>query len=309
MALQSQPKVAILLATYNGLKYLPEQIQSLMLQKSVDIHLFISDDYSTDGTWDYLNELKNNRITVLPRSKNYKSASGNFFYLLKEVNFDLFDYVSLSDQDDVWKTDKLRSCIDYIKLTNADACSSDVIAFWGESISHSKQKYILKSQPIGLWNHIFESAGPGCTFLLNKKTALEVKIFLHKNCENLQLIAFHDWLIFSFVVSRGLKWVILPKATLYYRQHSSNVIGVNSGLRSYLQRFKLLRNGWYLTQVFKISQLCKTEDSAPLVKLKNMSFKNLIFLFQKITSLRRKNTDRMILIFYFIYFYFRNKLN
>ena len=127
---QSKPKIAVLLATYNGIKYLDTQINSILNQADVEVTLFVSDDFSTDGTWEHLNKLKSPQIVLLDQIVNYKSASGNFFRLLRDVNFTSFDYVSLSDQDDIWFEDKLITSITELKNENADACSSDIIAYW-----------------------------------------------------------------------------------------------------------------------------------------------------------------------------------
>ena len=224
--------------------------------------------------------------------------------MLSEVDFSTFDYISLSDQDDIWFKDKLTSCIEKMTNENADACSSDVVAFWGDEAATSKKKYIQKSQMIGKWNHHFESAGPGCTFVIKNKVAEELKLFLIANAANLPSLALHDWLIFSFAISRRFKWVILPKATILYRQHATNVIGANTGLKSYLKRVNLLKSGWYLSQVSLISDLCGNSNKPPILQIKELTFKNLIFILKNMRHMRRKLTDRLVLATFFIYLFF-----
>ena len=94
-----EEKIDILLATYNGEKYLKEQIESILNQTYKNIHLIISDDNSQDKTREILKEYKNvdDRVTVYFQEKNLGYVR-NFEFLLKQVES---DYYMLSDQDDV----------------------------------------------------------------------------------------------------------------------------------------------------------------------------------------------------------------
>lgn len=109
----SNPTVAILMSTYNGEKYLTEQINSILKQSYKNIHLFIRDDGSVDGTISILQSFVNNPyITIFNGSKNlgYKNS---FLTLIKSVVKckNEFDYFSFADQDDVWERDKILSAV------------------------------------------------------------------------------------------------------------------------------------------------------------------------------------------------------
>ncbi len=290
--INSNPKVAILLATYNGLKFIDAQINSILGQVDLDVTIFISDDFSTDGTWEYLNSINNPKIEILTRTTNYKSASGNFFKLIREVDFAPFDYVALSDQDDIWFNNKLLISLEEINK-GADACSSDIIAYWNEN----KTQYIKKSQPIGLWNHLFESPGPGCTFFLKKELVLKFRDFLEKHSDSLVKISFHDWLLFAFARTYGFKWSIIPQATMNYRQHSTNIMGANSGFASYLRRYSLITTGWYFDQVFQTATLFNLHNSSPVLELLKSDFKSTVFLIQNVKHIRRKKIDQLLFVF------------
>lgn len=306
----TKPKVAVLLATYNGMNYLDTQIQSILNQTNVSVTLFVSDDFSTDGTWDYLNSLSSNRINILERKTRFHSASGNFFRLLRDVNFSEFDYVSLSDQDDIWFKDKLITSITELKNEFADACSSDVIAFWeNKRKEYKKQKYIKKSRPIGKWNHLFESAGPGCTYVLNSEIAIKFSDFLKQPECNISAIKnTHDWVIFSFVTSNNFKWLIIDAPTMLYRQHFNNAFGSNTGYTGVLRRLKMLLNGWYLNEVYLIAKICNNADSDPILKLRKFTFINLMYLLLNLKQLRRNNVDRVVLFVYFFLLYLKPSL-
>ena len=106
-------KIDILLATYNGEKFVKEQIESILNQTYENFNLIISDDASTDNTLNILEEYekKDTRIKVFKKEKN-KGLIDNFEFLLKNVTS---DYFMFSDQDDIWKKDKIEKSINKLK--------------------------------------------------------------------------------------------------------------------------------------------------------------------------------------------------
>ena len=107
------PTVAVVLAAYNGSRWIQEQIASIFAQQGVDVTLFISVDSSTDGTEALVNQLAaaDSRIVVLPHGLRFGGAAPNFYRLLKDIDFSAFDYVALADQDDVWLSSKDRKSV------------------------------------------------------------------------------------------------------------------------------------------------------------------------------------------------------
>ena len=104
-----QKKVDVLMATYNGEKYVEEQIESILNQTYQNIQLIISDDCSTDNTRQILEKYeKNNKIKIFYQNQNLGYIK-NFEFLLKQVENDLY---MLSDQDDVWKKEKNKKTIE-----------------------------------------------------------------------------------------------------------------------------------------------------------------------------------------------------
>ena len=105
--------IDILMATYNGEKYLREQIDSILEQSYTEFRLLISDDCSTDDTRNILNEYvkKDRRVIVFLQNKNI-GAVKNFQYLMEKVES---DYFMFSDQDDIWQKDKIRKSIHKIE--------------------------------------------------------------------------------------------------------------------------------------------------------------------------------------------------
>src|SRR5271155_3390511 len=157
------PRVVILLATFNGVAFLDDQVDSIMEQESCAVDLWVSDDQSTDGTWERMCERSkiDRRISVLPRIERLGSAARNFFRLLIDVDCSACDYVAFSDQDNVWFRDKLALGIQQLGHFGAVGFSSNVVAMW----PNGRKKLIRKSQRQRRIVFLFESAGPGCTYL------------------------------------------------------------------------------------------------------------------------------------------------
>ena len=248
------PKVAVCLAAYNGALYLTEQLNSILEQADISVTLFVSVDASSDGTeaWIDSRAEKDNRIIVLPHGEHFGNAAKNFYRLMKDVNLTDFDYLSFADQDDIWLSGKLIHHIRLIKKHQADGVSSNVIAFWPDGV----EKLILKSQPQKELDYLFESAGPGCTFLMTPWLVDKVRLCLQDENNPARDVALHDWLTYAICRSSGKRWFISDEPTVRYRQHDNNVVGANKGLLAKLARLKKLKQGWYRTEVLKITNVC-----------------------------------------------------
>jgi rhamnosyltransferase len=250
--------VAVLMATYNGEVWLKEQIDSILEQKDVDVTLFVSDDASTDGSYNFLELLakQDSRIVLLPKIDRMGSAGKNFYRLLSDVSLNIYDYVAFADQDDIWYLSKLKDSISAIRSQDADGYSSDVLAFW----PNGREFYVKKSYRQKDYDYMFEAPGPGCTFVLSKKLALHVQSKLLSNTFNIRSFFHHDWLVYAIARSNGFNWVIDNKDSMRYRQHKSNETGVNKGYNAFKLRILKLKNSWYLDQVYLLAKILGKED-------------------------------------------------
>ena len=144
-----EEKIDVLLATYNGEKYLREQLDSILNQTYTNFNLIISDDCSTDGTVKILEEYekKDSRITgVFVHQKN-QGVVKNIEYLLSLVQS---DYYMLADQDDVWLPEKIEMSLKKIKETDSDLVFGDleVVDEKLNTIYPSFNDYMLLSRKI-----------------------------------------------------------------------------------------------------------------------------------------------------------------
>ncbi|MGB9150203.1 MAG: glycosyltransferase [Burkholderiales bacterium] len=290
---QLKPLVLVLLATYNGKPWLEEQLDSILQQCAVNFKVVVSDDLSSDGTWEWLRQFseKDSRVTLLPHTGKYGCAARNFFRLLRDVDLSHFDYVCFADQDDIWDLGKLRQSINMICAENVDAFSSDVMAFWPDG----RERLISKAQPMREWDHFFESPGPGCTFMMKAEVARKIADFLRKNQKAVEGVALHDWFVYAWVRSNGYKWWIDPLPTVRYRQHNSNEFGANAGMRAIAWRWGKLLKGWYRDQVLLTARLLGQSDAWPIRRLARLNLFDRFVLVASVGKFRRLWHHRLVL--------------
>jgi len=278
-------RVAVLLAAYNGMNWIDEQLVSISNQENVLVHIFISVDLSSDSTYKWCKHLEeeNKNVIVLEYGERFGGAAKNFFRLIKDVDFAGFDYISFADQDDIWYLDKLSHGINQMETANAEAYSASVIAFWDSG----REKLIDKSQPQREFDYLFEAAGPGCTYIFTNKAANLIKSYLNDFPE-LNDFVLHDWLSYAILRHNSYKWVIDSEPKMKYRQHNANQVGANTSLKGLIYRIKYILSG----QVFKSIALLVNVLGISSV---NISSKlGILKLAFKARKLRRRGGDQAL---------------
>ena len=289
------PKVAVLLATYNGSPYLREQLDSILAQQGVKVHIYVSDDQSRDATRRILEQYRDETLcfTLFSPSQRLGSAGRNFYYLFEQTRGALsnFDFVALADQDDIWLGDKLESAIKELNDSQAAGLSSDVEAFWEHN---NTRKVLRKSQPQKQYDYLFESPGPGCSFVLRRELFQAFQERLVRAYPKLSAeVIYHDWLIYAFARSCGEKWLISNSPKMLYRQHGANELGANSGWNALRHRLEFITSGLYRAQINAIAQFCGCEEDS---KLLNNYWRRFAFVPQS----RRKLSGRFIIAAIFL---------
>lgn len=232
-------KIDILLATYNGEKFVKEQIESILNQSYADFNLIISDDASTDNTLNILEEYekKDTRIKVFKKEKN-EGLIANFEFLLKNVTS---DYFMFSDQDDIWKKDKIEKSINKLKEENSGLVYTD-LEIVDEELnviypSYWKYKQIYKK--IIKYNNFealyLNNFVTGCTILAKSKYIKDI-LPLPRNSK----FVLHDYWT-ALIISAKDKISYVEEPTIQYRQHKNNRVG-SSRKSDQLEKFEDLRN-------------------------------------------------------------------
>jgi rhamnosyltransferase len=287
----------VLLAAYNGIKCLEEQVESILRQQDVQVSILINVDASTDGTESWVDALKlaDTRVMSLPFGSRFGGAAANFFSLVQAAKLENFDYIAFSDQDDIWEPSKLKNARSLLRNTNADAYSSNVVAFW----ENGRTQLISKSQPQTKYDYIFESAGPGCTYVFTNRVMSEIQVFTRAHYVALLQIDLHDWFYYAYVRSRGYVWVIDKWPSVRYRQHQHNQFGANSGLVAVRSRLSKIMCGWWLAQSRSISSLLDVKG-LPFSSKERMSVFDYFKLALMANECRRQRRDKLIFFVMYI---------
>ena len=229
--------IAILMAVYNGMKYLPEQLASLKAQTYTDWVLYVQDDLSTDGTFEYFQAeaAKDSRIHLLPNA-NKLGAMKNFMSLLSRVDA---RYYMFCDQDDVWLPSKIEKSFACIKRAEGEhGAEIPIVAHTDLSVVDAGLQQIAPSfwemsriKP-SLLSTFDEQAGhnlvTGCTMIFNR-TARNVSLdFSEKTL-------MHDAWVLLCSLKHGGRVVELPEATILYRQHGGNTLGAHDLRSNYIK--------------------------------------------------------------------------
>ena len=303
--------ITILMATYNGEKWITEQLNSIKNQDANNINIIISDDNSKDETINKIISFKNsNNISIdFLHSQNPELSdrghANNFFKLILDSNISKeTKWIAFSDQDDIWLEDKLSRAISFLsEHSSYGGWSSSVTAFW-----HEKKSYIRKNGVIHKYNHFFESAGPGCTYVLRREAFIKLRKTLNKHLKILPKIDFADWAIYSIVKSNNFLWHIDKKSSILYRQHSNNAIGIANSFKDYKNKLNNLLNGWFRSQLYLLTLINKNYKMSLTKRIIRLSIKDRFILFFKSFVLRRQNKDKILLAIAFI-FMRKNKLD
>ncbi len=227
-----EDKVLILMATYNGEKFLQEQLDSILNQSHTNLEIYIHDDGSTDKTLSIIkyNQKKyKNRIKLITDKLTFKDPSKNFLHLIKYIQSSKikFDYIALSDQDDVWDKDKIKIELEVIKKSEKEIgkipllIHSDLyVVNKNLSIIHASFNKFqdIKPEQNSLNRLLVRNTVTGCTMLFNKML-LEIITY-----QNRDFIKVHDWWIALFARIFG-EIIYIDKPLVYYRQHGNNSVG------------------------------------------------------------------------------------
>ena len=299
------PNVLVLLATRNGALWIDEQVNSIIKQKDVVVHVLARDDCSNDGTLSILKNYSVNitNFTVVNSSFASGSAGANFKELMMACDLSHIDYVAFSDQDDIWYETKLIDAIRSLASGNYGGYSSAVVAGW----QNSTKKLVAQSPRIMEADFLFEGAGQGCTFLIPVNIFNLIIKFIKENNQKLEHFYYHDWLVYLLVRSWGFSWYFDKRPSIFYRQHQNNDTGSRGSLQAITKRLSLIKNGWYKNQVKLAINIYVLSSGKYSKKLKlffmifnkdnSFSRKVLVACFILLYS-RRRISDRVFLFFF-----------
>lgn len=219
-------KILVMMSTYNGEKYIDEQIVSILKQSNVCLKLLIRDDGSTDGTIKKIRYYKERHNNIELIVGDNIGAAESFMELIRLANryFSDFDYYAFSDQDDVWLNKKLERAVSFIN----DHLSHKYILYSSNmNVVNDKLELLYKTQnnKYSYHEYLLRNNVAGCTMVFNKNLCRLIDRYYPKYIE------MHDSWILRIILSIDDSYFILDdKSYILYRQHNNNVIGSNNSL-------------------------------------------------------------------------------
>jgi rhamnosyltransferase len=250
-------KVLVILASFNGEKFIEDQVNSILAQKEVELEIRIFDDLSSDSTCSILETISDKRVSYKINSNPSGSAALNFLTAIISLDpsvINNYDFVALSDQDDVWLDNKLAKAVSSLIKSGAGLYASNLTLWNSEDDS---KKLLVKSHEQAKYDYLFEGASAGCTYVMKADLIQNfIKDISSVDLRNWIHIS-HDWLIYFYARKSNFPVFIDQNSYILYRIHSTNVHGHLNILsfKSFVKRFSLVLNGWYFKQISGFSIL------------------------------------------------------
>ena len=288
--------VLVLLATYNGARFLREQLGSLAAQKGVRVAILWRDDGSVDHT----RELVVTQCAALDLDLRIigdeigatGSAGANFMAIARAAIDAPFDYFAFCDQDDIWLPDKLSKSIAMLREGDAAAYSSNLTAF---SDRTAREWIVRKSGAQGPFDYLFQGASAGCTYVLTPE-ALRHCVDLLPGGRFPKWLS-HDWYVYAACRAAGMAWVMDDESRIRYRQHDDNAFGAKPGLRGLIDRLSFMRSGWYRNHIAWLSKVIPLDDKALAITaaVERLNMRDRLYLLWSASHSRRRFQDRLLL--------------
>lgn len=223
-------KVSVIVCTYNGSNYIEEQLNSIYLQDYCPYEVIICDDNSQDNTLSIIESLAGNYPQISTKIYRHKQRLGyikNFEFAIKKTTG---DYVFFSDQDDIWKNNKIRTFLECFKTGKFDLIFSNAFIY-----KDGKVEKNLLSKKVNLNKTTINEINSGNAFdillkfnVITGATMAIKREIVNKVTPFSELMVHDAWI--GLVVSCIGNIHYINEPLIYYRQHNNNQIGVQSNL-------------------------------------------------------------------------------
>ena len=290
------PKVAILLCTYNGQRYLAEQLDSFQIQSHDNWEVWASDDGSEDDTHAILKAYQQKwpagRLSI--RFGPAKGFAANFLSLTCTSSIEA-DFYAYSDQDDCWEADKLERAVRWLETVSPNIpalyCSRTRLV---DAKNHEIGLSPLFSKPPSFANALMQNIGGGNTMVFNDAA----RGLLREAAEDISVIT-HDWWAYQLVIGCGGNVFYDRYPSLRYRQHGRNLVGMNVTWAARFKRICMLWEGRFrkwndnnITSLRKLQHKLTPENRETLERFINARQMSLI---PRLIHLKRSGIYRQTL--------------
>lgn len=210
--------VSVAMATYNGEKYLKQQVDSILSQLSSEDELIISDDHSSDQTLSIIEKYKkvDHRVKLFMNEES--GVTSNFENAIKHTQNDI---IFLSDQDDIWKPEKVETVKSYYeKNPKIQMIMSDITVVDNEVKTTIESFYEFRGSRSGVIKNIIKNSYIGCAMSFRKELKAQVLPIPRK-------VPMHDMWI-GLVADMNKSALLIPEKLIYYRRHDATVTTVEN---------------------------------------------------------------------------------
>jgi glycosyltransferase involved in cell wall biosynthesis len=302
MLKQKSPKVTILMCTYNGEKYIEDQLDSFQCQTYKNWSLIVSDDGSVDKTLKILNQYQKKwgikKIQIIKGPQ--KGFSENFISLIKNKKIQ-GEYFFLSDQDDIWMPKKIENYVSVFNKVN----NKKPILIGGSSLYVNSdlaligESHDFTHKPT-FSNALVQSMFGGNTIAFDRNFKFQVEDIILNN------ISSYDWFLYILNTFTGGNTFFLQEANIFYRQHSNSLVGGNRGIFNIIKRFILFKNNFFRDQIsmninniinIKRVPLSNRRLLKEFILLRNGNFFDRILIFFKNKFIRHRNFGYLVILF------------
>ena len=218
--------ISVCMATYNGGKFIREQLESILSQLPTDAEIVIADDGSTDDTMQVVESLKESRIRVLPAEKHL----GVIYNYERALQASKGEIIFLADQDDIWLPGKVEKVL--AALNEADLVTHDAWMLRPSESSWTRSGKLsdIRAYKSGVVTNWWKNTFTGCCIAL-RQNVLGKALPFPKN------LPMHDqWL--GLVAEKYFKVKSIDEPLVEYRQHSTNATHIGNSPAGILQKIK-----------------------------------------------------------------------
>ncbi len=213
-------RIAVLMSTYNGEKYIQEQIDSILNQKGeFELDLWVRDDGSKDGTWTILQNYVNEGKLRCHIGENLRPAH-SFMDLIMHCSS--YDFYAFADQDDYWMPDKLERGIKAIGDQKKLVLYFSNVRLVDAELKDLGRNAYKKIPPTDFYTLSCAGGLLGCTMVFNEALAEVIR-----NRPVPQKIVMHDFYIALVCLALNGDIIYEAEPSMKYRQHRANVVGVS----------------------------------------------------------------------------------
>ena len=278
---------SVVMATYNGERFLLEQLESLMVQEVLPDEIVVADDCSTDGSFEIVREFASAHQEIkwaVYRNDRNLGWKRNFKGAIARAHG---EYVFLCDQDDVWLPNKIEITLKKMKsMERRFGKEKPALVHTDLVVVDEKLNVISKSfkkmmnadyGKIRINNEIVQNTLTGCTVMYNKALAEYIK-------NTPKYMVMHDWWLMLIASAFG-NIGIVNYQTVLYRQHGKNVVGTRN-MRSYkFMLLMFLEKGNYIRNALKESYIQAGSFYCMYGKMLNCESKNVVFMYSRMISM------------------------